>query len=114
MMNFEHPEKLFMLNFLSKHMLAIKEEYLKHKSTTGYILIKANENFEMVEAPRFIQREFNKNEYISISDLSPGEEPILDDANWIYYEIRRGYNESSWRLREYYNDNKKYKLLAII
>jgi len=105
-MNFEHPEKLFMLRFLSKHMLAIKEKYLKHKSTTGYILIKANEDFEMVEAPRFIQRESNKNEFISISDFPSGEEPILDDVNWIYYEIRRGYNESSERLQEYYNDNK--------
>jgi len=106
-MNFKHPENLFMLSFLSKHMLAIKEEYLKHKSTTGYILIKADENFEIVEAPRFIQRKFNKNEFISISDFPPEEEPIFDNANWIYYEIRRGYNTSSWRLRKYHNENMK-------
>ncbi|PIQ20385.1 MAG: hypothetical protein COW65_15325 [Cytophagales bacterium CG18_big_fil_WC_8_21_14_2_50_42_9] len=102
MMNFENTEKLFFLSFLSKHLLAIKEEYLKHKSKTGYILIKADENFQLVEAPRFIQREFNKNEFISISEFPPVEEPMPDDNNWIHYEIRRGYNKSFWCLKEYF------------
>jgi len=111
MMNFKNPEKLFMLSFLSKHMHAIKEEYLKHKSKTGYMLIKADENFQMVEAPSFIQREFNKNEFISISDFPPGEEPMPDDANWIYYEIRRGNNKSYWCLKEYYTEKIFYSII---
>jgi len=103
MIDFIDAEQLFMLRFLSQHLQAIKKEYLKHKSSTGYVLVKAYENFQAIEAPKFIQRGFNKHQFRNISQLPPQENRSHDDNSWIYYEIYWSHNKSSWYLKEFDN-----------
>ena len=107
MMNFQDAEHLFMLSFLSQQMPAIKKEYLKHKSRMGYVLVKANKDFQAFEHPTFIQRGFNKHQFKYIFGFPPLHDSACEDNNWIYYEIFWGHSRSSWYLKQYYQENNK-------
>ncbi len=95
--------RLLKLRFLGQHWTSIKEAYLQHASATGYVFIKADESFDAVERPRFIQRQFNKEEFLLIKEISSSYN-AANKEDWLYYEIFWEHDHSIWRLKELCNE----------
>lgn len=100
-MEFKNPDRLLKLRFLSKHRKAIKKEYLKHAPKTGYVFIRADTHFHVVEKPRFIKRSFDENQFIILHEQEAGsEDTAADRGGWVYYEVHWEEDRSSYHLKE--------------
>lgn len=99
-MRFNNPDKLLKLKFLGKHRNAIIKEYLKHKQKTGYVFVKADNHFHASDNPRFIERGFDEEMFLSIHE----EEALKDEAaknnEWVYYEVFWDTDKTSYHLKE--------------
>jgi len=59
-MQFKDTDTLLRPNFLSQHRQAIREAYQRHRAETGYVFLTADKSLQAAEAPRFVQRGFNR------------------------------------------------------
>jgi hypothetical protein len=103
MMTFKHPLRLLMLQFLGRHRQMIKETFLQHRSQDGYVFLRADRRFEAVEGPRFVQREFDTEDFSPV-DESGGNGPESEEGLWMYYEVYWEHDRSSWRFKEPVNE----------
>ncbi|GHA56924.1 hypothetical protein [Pontibacter akesuensis] len=100
-MRFKDSYTLLKLKFLKQHIAAIKAEYIKHKHTNGFVLVNADNQFDLVEPPRFVQREFNKETFTAVNETLPAVDKV-QDTDWFYYEVFWRHDWTTWRLKEIY------------
>lgn len=100
-MRFKNPDKLLKLKFLGKHRNAIIKEYLNHKPKTGYVFVKADSHFHAPEKPRFIERSFDEDIFLSIHEEEGAlKEEAAQKSEWVYYEVYWDTDKTSYHLKE--------------
>lgn len=100
-MEFKNTDRLLKLKFLSKHRKAIIAEYLKHTPKTGYVFIRADPHFHAAGKPSFIERSFDKSQFIRLHEQETGDEDgAAQEGKWVYYEVHWDAEQTSDYLKE--------------
>lgn len=97
------------LKLLGEIKPAIIKEFLKNSPKTGYVFTSVDSSFNIVEGPRFIQREIKKEDFANLSEKlsqpekQPEQSHLVQEKQWVYYEINWLFSRTSWHLKEQVN-----------
>ena len=87
--------------FMNRYHATIVKECYKNESKTGYLKLYVDTDFNLIEnSLRFIEGEFNKEDFLSRAPAKAIAPERIKDAIYIYYSILWWDNKTKWDIKE--------------
>ena len=89
------------LEFIANNYSRIVNECIKNESKPGYLQLYVDNDFKLIEnSVRFIEGDFNREEFTQREPLKPIAPDRINEAFFIYYSILWWDNKTKWEVKE--------------
>ncbi len=93
--------ELKQLDFITNNHSRIVEECYKNENKIGYLKLYVDNEFNLIEnSIKFIEGEFNREEFTKKESVKAIAPEKIKDASFIYYSILWFDNKSTWNIKE--------------